>query len=248
MADYHSPTVVRPSIPLAAITSLELALLSQIFEHESDGDAVYFFSSDGPSDTVWLDIADLKVMLDEEPMPSGLVVEMIRAKLAEVTPDEAEPELDLSDLGEAAILQQIVRRCDLLDHVVVTSAWTCTKMRPDGWGGGVTVVTADHILFSSTNEIEGLLLDRAEYGDLGCAPGHGKHSILTLDEAEVRSMVTDLQQAYVESDLTGVTVGDDHIRQACIDLIPTLDLDEQLRGFEFSAAMAAIRIGRTATA
>lgn len=248
MADYHSPTVVRPSIPLAAITSLELALLSQMFEHESDGDAVYFFSSDGPSDTVWLGIADLKVMLDDEPMPSGLVVEMIRAKLAEVTPDEAELELDLSDLGEAAIFQQIVRRCDQLDHVVITSAWTCTKMRPDGWGGGVTVVTADQILSSSTNEMEGRLLDQAEYGDLGCAPGHGKHSILTLDEAEVRSMVTDVQQAYTESELTGVTVGDDHIRQACIGLIPPLDLDEQLRGLEFSAAMAAIRIGRAATA
>ena len=103
MADYHSPTVVRPSIPLAAITSLEHALLCQMFEHESDGDAVYFFASDGPSDTVWLDIADLKTMLDEEPMPSGPVVEMIRTRLAEAGPDETELELDLSDLGDAAI-------------------------------------------------------------------------------------------------------------------------------------------------
>ncbi|CCW19567.1 hypothetical protein EBBID32_39350 [Sphingobium indicum BiD32] len=248
MADYHSPTVVRPSIPLAAITSLEHALLCQMFEHESDGDAVYFFASDGPSDTVWLDIADLKTMLDEEPMPSGPVVEMIRTRLAEAGPDETELELDLSDLGDAAIFQQIVRRCDQLDHVVITSAWTCTKMRPDGFGGGVTVVTADHILSSSTSEMEAHLLDRCDYGELGCAPGHGKHGILAIEEAEVRSMVADIQQAYVGTDAAGVTVSDEHIRQACIALVPTLDLDEQLRGLEFSAAMAAIRIARAASA
>lgn len=248
MADYHSPTVVRPSIPLAAITPLEHALLCQMFEHESDGDTVYFFSENGPSDTVWLDIADLKIMLDGEPTPSGPVAQMIRAKLAEAGPDETELELDLSDLGGAAIFQQIVRRCDQLDHVVTTSAWTCTRMRPDGFGGGVTVVTADQILSSSTNEMEARLLDRCDYGDLGCAPGHGQHCILAIEEPEVRSMVADIQQAYEGTDAAGVMVSDEHIRQACIALIPTLDLDEQLRGLEFSAAMAAIRIGRAASA
>lgn len=77
-----------------------------------------------------------------------------------------ELELDLSDLGEANILQAIVRRCEQLDHVTITSAWTCTKMRPDGFGGGITVVTAERILSSSTIQMEGELLDRAEYGDL----------------------------------------------------------------------------------
>lgn len=248
MADYHSPTVVRPSIPLAAITPLEHALLCQMFEHESDGDAVYFFASEGPSDTVWLDIADLTSLLAGEPAPSGPVVEMIRAKLADVSPEEAELELDLSDLGEGAIFQQIIRRCDQLDHVVIASAWTCTKMWPDGFGGGVTVVTADHILSSSTSEMEARLLDQAEHGDLCCAAGHGKHVVLALDEAEVRSMAADIQQAYEGTDAAGVTVSDEQIRQACLALIPTLDLDEQLRGLEFSAAMAAIRLARAASA
>src|SRR5690606_28145079 len=104
MADYHSPTVVRPSIPASAITRLELALLTGMFEHEPDGDAIYFYSSGGPSDTVWLDIAELKDMLADEAMPSGRIVEMIRAQLAEARPDETELELDLSDLGEAEVL------------------------------------------------------------------------------------------------------------------------------------------------
>lgn len=242
MADYHSPTVVRPSIPASAITRLELALLTSMYEHEPDEDAIYFYSSEGPSDTVWLDIAELKDMLEDEAMPSGGIVEMIRARLAEADPDETELELDLSDLGEAAILQGIVRRCGQLDHVTIVSAWTCTKMRPDGFGGGVTVVTADHILSSSTCEMEARLLDKSEHGDLGCAPGHGKHPVLTLSEDEVRSTVTDVQKANAESDAGVGVVTDTHIRQGCIEAIGQRNLDEQLQGIAFSAAMAAIRI------
>jgi hypothetical protein len=248
MADYHSPTVVRPSIPASAITRLELALLTAIFEHEPDGDALYFYASEGPSSTIWLDIADLKDMLADEPMPSGPIVEMVRKAVAEAEPDEAELELDLSDLGEAAILQAVVRRCEQLDHVTITSAWTCTKMRPDGFGGGITVVTAERILSSSTIQMEGELLDRAEFGDLARAPGHGRHAILMLDEAEVRSAVTGVQEAYAETDVAVVDVADAHVRQGCIEAIGALNLDEQLRQIEFGAAMAAIRIARAASA
>src|SRR5690606_11680553 len=135
-----------------------------------------------------------------------------------------------------------------LDHVTITSAWTCTKMRPDGFGGGITVVTAERILSSSTIQMEGELLDRAEYGDLACAPGHGRHAILMLDEAEVRSVVTGVQEAYAETDVAVVDVADANVRQGCIEAIGALNLDEQLRQIEFGAAMAAIRIARAASA
>lgn len=248
MADYHSPTVVRPSIPASAITPLELALLTEMFEHEPDGDAIYFYSSDGPTDTVWLDVIKLKTMLLEEVTSSGPAVEMVRKALAEADPDEAELELDLSDLGEAAIFQNILRRCATLDHVTIVSAWTCTRMRPDGFGGGITVVTADHILSSSTTDMECKLLDRAEHGDLGCAPGHGHHTVLALAEAEVRSMVADIQQAYAATDVGRIEVFDTNIRQGCIEAVGKLNLDEDLRSIEFSAAIAAIQIARPASA
>lgn len=248
MADYHSPTVVRPSIPASAITPLELALLTEMFEHEPDGDAIYFYSSEGPTDTVRLDMAKLKIMLAEEVVPSAPLIETIRAALAEADSDDAELELDLSDLGEAAIFQNIVRRCATLDHVTIVSAWTCTKMRPDGFGGGITVVTADHILSSSTVDMECRLLDRAEHGDLGCAPGRGIHPVVPLAETEVRSMVADIQQAYAGTDVGQVEVADTHIRQGCIEAAGKLNLDEELRCIEFSAATAAIRIARAASA
>lgn len=247
MADYHSPTVVQPSIPSAAITPLELTLLTAMFEHEIDDDAIYFYSSEGPSGVIWLDIAELKVLLEAEVLPSGPIVETIRKTLAESGSDETELELDLSDLGEATIFQGIVRRCAQLDHVTIVSAWTCTKMRPDGFGGGITVVTADHILSSSTIHMEGELLDRAEHGDLACAPGHGCHAVLGLAEEDVRSMVTDIQTAYPETDIGAVKVADTHIREGVLQTLPKLDFGEELRSIEFRAAWAAIRIAQGAS-
>ena len=171
MADYYSPTVVRPSIPAQAITSLELAVLTQMFECEADGDAVYFFSSEGPSDTIWLDVETLKAGLAEQAGTPGALADIVREALEAIAIDEGEIDLDLSDLGEARIFQDIVRRCEDLNAISIISAWTCTKMRPDGFGGGVTVVTADHILCSSTSQMECELLDRAEAGENGGAPG-----------------------------------------------------------------------------
>src|SRR5712692_3653312 len=63
MADYHSPTVVQPTIPNADITPLERLLLTRIFEAEPDGDGLYFFSETGPCDTFELAVADLRAAL-----------------------------------------------------------------------------------------------------------------------------------------------------------------------------------------
>ena len=45
MADYFSQTVVQPFIPADAITPLELALLTHMYEHEAVDDAIYFRSA-----------------------------------------------------------------------------------------------------------------------------------------------------------------------------------------------------------
>jgi hypothetical protein len=43
-----------------------------------------------------------------------------------------------------------VRR-SALDFIEVETAWTCTKMRPDGFGGAATLITADAIEGMSTS-------------------------------------------------------------------------------------------------
>jgi len=56
----------------------------------------------------------------------------------------------MSLIGYDDIFQDIVRRCDALDDVEVVTAWTCTKMRPDGFGGMATLITADAIASMNT--------------------------------------------------------------------------------------------------
>ena len=40
-----------------------------------------------------------------------------------------------------------------IDEIVVTTAFTCTKMRPDGFGGSVMLITVDAIRYRSTTDI-----------------------------------------------------------------------------------------------
>lgn len=247
MADYYSQTVVQPNIPIDAITPLEIALLTGMYEHESDGDAFYFFSSEGPSDMVWLDIVELREMLADEIITPGSIAAIVREKLDDAGPEETELEIDLSDLGDATIFQGIVSRCDELDHVTITSGWTCSKMRPDGFGGGVTVVTADRILSSSTNEMEGRLLDQCEYGELGRAPGHGSHVLLRLDEADVRQEVIAIAEVASPPGADPSSVTDEDIRVACLKTVEATDLAVQHDAIAAIAARAAIAIAAQRT-
>lgn len=72
MADYHSPTVVTPLIPLAAITALELLVLEAVFESEidTDGRRIYLFSETGPNDTISLDREELASAIAASDDPS----------------------------------------------------------------------------------------------------------------------------------------------------------------------------------
>ena len=248
MADYHSPTVVTPDIPRTAITALEFAALAGMFECDVNGDACTFHSSEGPSEWVCLDVADVKAMIEDETHVPSRTADFVRDKLHRVGTDQTGIELDFSEHDAAVIFQDIVRRCDGLDHVTITAAWTCTKMRADGFGGSVTVITADDILANSTSEMEHRLLDLAQYGDIAAAPGHGEHRVLTLAEGAVRETLVAIQQAYTDSGVAVVAVSDEHLRAGCREAIATSNLTEYRQNLEFSAAMAAMRVAHSTSA
>ena len=250
MADYYSPTVVRPSIPASAITPLEMDVLSAMFEIEADGDAIYFFSSDGPNDTVCIATETLKASLGISCDTPSAVADFVRKALEAAAPDVDEIELDLADLGSAAIFQDIVRRCDHLDSVTITAAWVCSKMRADGFGGSVTVITAEGVLWSNTTEMDWKLLDRAQYGDVGSAPGHGSHVLLRLDEAHVRRTVEEIGESQVPGGVTSGAVTDTDIRAATLAVQASIDLSQELGQAAFNAALAAFHLaaGRHETA
>src|SRR5271170_5655672 len=67
MADYFSPTVIQPAIPVADITPLERLLLSHIFNVEAGDDGLYFYEDEGPAHTIWLDRAAIDAALAQSP-------------------------------------------------------------------------------------------------------------------------------------------------------------------------------------
>lgn len=153
MADYYTPTVVQQSIPTKDMTPLERLVLSLVFDAEPDGDSLYFFSELGPSDIIGLPVDLLRnARADSVGIDSALAVH-VAEKLAAVPDGDTEIDLDLSGMSWEIILQDIVRRSQTLDYVTVVSAFTCSRMRVDGFGGMALHIAPEVIRGKSTNDI-----------------------------------------------------------------------------------------------
>lgn len=153
MADYSTPTVIDPVIPLAAMLPIERMFLAQVFDEEIDGESAYYFSEDGANDLISLPAAEVRAALDAAtPETSRLAQKMI-----DEHPDAilGEDHIDLDMCGDlwADVLQDIVRRTPDLGHLTVTMAFTCSKMRSDGFGGLAMLITASSVRSESTNTL-----------------------------------------------------------------------------------------------
>ena len=189
MADYHSPTVVTPTIPLADITPLERLILEAVFDTELDRDDehIYLFSEIGSSDLITVDRDDLLGAFEASVTVSGSTATERGAKLLrEESPDTeaADIDIDMSDTSWEFILQDIVKRSPTLDEIVVTTSFTCTKMRPDGFGGAVTLITADTISGKSTTDmLDDLRSDAEDNGETVANPNAAAPSPRLLETA-----------------------------------------------------------------
>lgn len=160
MADYHSPTVITPFIPPADMTPLERLILGIAFEEETDGDGqVYFHSWCGPSDIVAIEAEQLRQAHVASKDAQCAIGEYAALRLAEhdaavdSTPhDYIELDLTVADCGWDRMLQNIVRRSPTLDEIVVAAAFTCSRLRPDGFGGSVMRITAETVRYRSTSD------------------------------------------------------------------------------------------------
>ena len=244
MADYHSPTVVQPTIPDRDMTPLERLLLSHILDCEPEGDGFYFYSETGPSDGIELPLDELRTALSASDSVPSTAYDYVIERLARAGADDTYIEIDLSGTSWEFILQDIVRRSRTLDHITVVSAFTCTKMRPDGFGGMAVLITADAIKGKSTHDIlEDFLAEGSEDDPMpSVAPGAGSHVLLALDEASVKQEVG----VVIESDpafaaLAPEAVTDADIRLACIAVAEHADLAEEQGAARFRAALRAIR-------
>jgi hypothetical protein len=154
MADYFSPTVIQPSIPVADVTPLERLLLSHIFNAEPDGEGLYFYADEAPADMIWLDRDRIAAALAQSPATADSVAgTVVTEQLARLPADNVEIELDVSHAPWESIFQDIVRRSTTLRYVTAVTSFTCSKMRPDGFGGMAVFITAAAVTGKSTSDI-----------------------------------------------------------------------------------------------
>ena len=148
MADYFTPTVIEQPLPLADITPLERLVLGAIFETDKTEEGLSCFAPGSVDDCPLLSVGPLRDAWAQADGTPSRLHDLVTGQLAETAADAQV--LDLSVDGYAFILQDIVRRSDTLTHVSIEAAFTCSKMRPDGFGGMATLITAEDIISETT--------------------------------------------------------------------------------------------------
>lgn len=155
MANYYDQTVVQQTIPDTDMTALERLLLTNIFECERDGDGLYFFAGESPSTFIVVKRAELEEAFAQSSESESAAHIFIAEQIAGgvLDGDDSDIDLDVSGTSWEAFLQDVVKRSKTLHYISVVTAFTCSKMRPDGFGGAAVVITAQAVKGKSTNDI-----------------------------------------------------------------------------------------------
>ncbi|MGO3931355.1 hypothetical protein [Rhodopseudomonas pseudopalustris] len=237
MASYYVPTVVQTTIPNTDMTPLERLVLSHMFDAEPDDDGLYFFAEESPRECIKVDAAELRAAHRDSADGDSVLDSIVGERLAESADAETHIELDLTVTSWATVFQDIVRRSVTLEEIAVSSAFTCSRMRPDGFGGMATLITADSIRSCSTDEA--LQQFREE---LATAAAPRTHVLLRFDESEVRTMIGEVityDDALTTLSPDAIT-GDD-VHAACLAVAAATQLMEEHGTAVFKAALAAIK-------
>lgn len=153
MADHYTPTVIDPVIPISAMLPIERLFLAHVFDEEADGVTAYYFSDNGANDLIFLPAAEVRSTLGPATHETSRLSRKLIDEQRDAILGENDIELDLCDDLWPDVLQDIVRRSPDLDHLTVTMAFTCSKMRPDGFGGLAMLITASTIRSESTHTL-----------------------------------------------------------------------------------------------
>lgn len=149
------------------MTALERLPLSRIFQSERDGQAWYFFDEDNPSTMIRTTRAELAEALALSADHDSTAHRYVTKKLAAVSAEADEIDLDVSDTSFEFFLQDIVKRSPTLAYISVVAAFTCSRMRPNGFGGMAILITADAICGKSTNDLIAEFLSDAGFDSDG---------------------------------------------------------------------------------
>ena len=140
MADYMNQSVFQPSIPKHLINDEDRRIIEAFsITFEADGEDKFYLYA-------------------EEWCCNGFL-------------NSDEPEGKEIELGEDELfarLQEIICRSNgELSWISKESAYTCSRMRPDGFGGGAVFITADDIQYSFTGQWLEERICEVESGDTG---------------------------------------------------------------------------------
>lgn len=150
MADYYSPCVVSPMLPLRELTAAERLILCNVFESETENDELYLFAEIGRNSMIDLELPDIVAALATS-TESSAAADLLVGAIAGLPDGHTVAEIDLDDRW-IDILQEIVRRSPTLTFIAIETGFNCSKMRPDGFGGSALVITADTIDAMSTSQ------------------------------------------------------------------------------------------------
>jgi hypothetical protein len=175
MADYYTQLVVQQTIPSALISPFEQLLLSAMLEHEQTGEEIYYFASEQVRGFPSISRIELTEVLAASPQRSRLKT-FVSEQIARHPDDCPHVDLDFtaSVFGSDAhliILQDIVRRSKgALPYLTIGAAYTCSKMRPDGFGGMCIMIAPRAIRYWSTYDVLERFTARFEKSQAAKAP------------------------------------------------------------------------------
>ncbi|MGL4440055.1 MAG: hypothetical protein ACRCUE_12370 [Bosea sp. (in: a-proteobacteria)] len=148
MAQYATPTVVIPALPVDCLNEVERFILTSVFQHQLWEGSLHLFAEEGIDDEAFVCRDTLDAVLDRiEPGTHRLAMLLSAQTMERSQAKDPQPLICfINELEPARVLQGIVRRHpDHVPHVVIQQAFTCSTMCPDGFGGAATVIHAGGI-------------------------------------------------------------------------------------------------------
>jgi hypothetical protein len=202
MADYYEQTVVQQSIPVADMTPIERLVLSRVFEAVEEPSAVYFFAELNPAMSIYAGRSEVEAALAASQDAKGVAFNCVTEQLEAADPDSTDIDIDLSGTSWEYIFQDIVKRSKTLRYISVVAAFTCSKMRLDGFGGMAILITAHAVIGKSTNDLLEEFLDAAGLDERAVAEWAGLHHARNF-AAESEDAKAEWRRGYVESGSVG---------------------------------------------
>lgn len=154
MAYASMPTIVHPLVPADAITTLELLVLTQMYDWKRDGDGIAFFSEGETPHEIRLIVDEAQELLEAMSGQSSILADLLRPLLDQVSDGVEDFYLKVGDLTDARIFQDILHRCPKLEQFTIVSDWNGSKVGSDGVGGKINIVTRDQIQSYSSRNYE----------------------------------------------------------------------------------------------